>query len=65
MENNAFTSSLKNLPVSALYNVLDDIKTRISDGVLSDNPAYTLIQASKAEAVRKEIESRGEGTGWN
>lgn len=58
MENNAFVSSLKNLSVTALYDVLDDIKTRIADGMLSDNPAYTLVQASKAEAVRKEIESR-------
>lgn len=54
----AFEKSLPSLTSSVLLATLEDIKVRIGDGVLHENPTYVADQKKKGIAVLNELQAR-------
>jgi len=58
--NQLFKAGLQNLGVLALHDLLQDVKARIGDGVLSQHPEYVESQTDKAKLILEELERRKE-----
>lgn len=56
--NRLFQASLTGLSSVCLYDLLTDVKTRIGDGVLSDDAQYTKDQIEKADMILHEMNRR-------
>jgi hypothetical protein len=55
---NPFEESVKKLATEGLFLLLEDIKHRIRDALLSENQSYLQQQQQRAGIVKKEIDSR-------
>ncbi|MBL3628490.1 MULTISPECIES: hypothetical protein [Bacillus] len=55
---NPFEESVKKLATEGLCLLLEDIKHRIRDALLSENQSYLQQQQQRAGIVKKEIDSR-------
>ncbi|QMI87282.1 hypothetical protein [Bacillus velezensis] len=55
---NPFEESVKKLATEGLYLLLEDIKHRIRDALLSENQSYLQQQQQRVVIVKKEIDSR-------
>jgi len=60
MGNELFKHGLRGLGVLALHDLLQDVKARIGDGVLSEHPEYADSQKEKGQLILEELERRKE-----